>query len=119
MILDIHEKKRGIVVNKVTEIVFSDNIHLKLDTHQLPTVNLVLRSCDMLQSGGEYRFWFWKNRAICRPIVTGDSPEDRAIVPQLKLMFLYLFSSSRHVLGDVPKVLKPLIIEIGVCLAVP
>ena len=65
MIHDIHEKKSGIVVNKVPEIVFSDNIHLKLDTHQLPTVNLVLRSYDVLQSGGEYLFAFEK---IERPV---------------------------------------------------
>lgn len=57
---DLYEKKTGIVVNKVPETVLSGRTHIKLDTHQLPIVNLVPCSCDVLQSGGEYLFAFEK-----------------------------------------------------------
>ena len=57
---DLYEKKTGIVVNKVPETILSGRTHLKLDTHQLPIVNLVPSSCDVLKSGGEYQFAFEK-----------------------------------------------------------
>ncbi len=57
---DLYEKKTGIVVNKVPETILSGRTHLKLDTQQLPIVNLVPCSCDVLQSGGEYLFAFEK-----------------------------------------------------------
>jgi len=60
MIHDLYEKKTGIVVNKVPETILSGKTHLKLDTHQLPIINLVPCSCDVLQSGGEYLFAFEK-----------------------------------------------------------
>jgi septum site-determining protein MinD len=57
---DLYEKKTGIVVNKVPETILSGKTHIKLDTHQLPIVNLVPCSCDVLQSGGDYLFAFEK-----------------------------------------------------------
>ena len=50
---DLYEKKTGIVVNKVPQTILSGKTHIKLDTHQLPIVDLVPCSCDVLQSGGE------------------------------------------------------------------
>ena len=55
---DLYEKKTGIIVNKVPQTILSGKTHLKLDTHQLPIVDLVPCSCDVLQSGGEYLFAF-------------------------------------------------------------
>jgi MinD-like ATPase involved in chromosome partitioning or flagellar assembly len=57
---DMYQKKTGIVVNKVPQTILSGKTHLKLDTHQLPIVELVPCSCDVLQSGGEYLFAFEK-----------------------------------------------------------
>lgn len=57
---NLYKKKTGIVVNKVPQTIFSGETHIKLDTHQLPLVNLVPCSCDVLQSGGEYLFAFEK-----------------------------------------------------------
>jgi septum site-determining protein MinD len=57
---DLYEKKTGIVVNKVPQTILSGKTHLKIDTHQLPILNLVPCSCDVLQSGGEYLFAFEK-----------------------------------------------------------
>lgn len=57
---DLYEKKTGIVVNKVPQTVLSGKTHLKLDTHNLPIINLVPCSCDVLQSGGDYLFAFEK-----------------------------------------------------------
>jgi septum site-determining protein MinD len=58
---ELYEKKTGIVVNKVPQTVLSGKTHIKLDTHQLPIVDLVPCSCDILQSGGEYLFTFEKS----------------------------------------------------------
>ncbi|MCJ7613268.1 ParA family protein, partial [Candidatus Bathyarchaeota archaeon] len=55
---DLYEKKTGIVVNKVPEAIVSGKIPIKLGTHNLPIINLVPCSCDVLQSGGEYLFAF-------------------------------------------------------------
>lgn len=57
---DLFEKKTGIVVNKVPETILLGRVPLKLDPHQLPIVDLVPCSCDVLQSGGEYLFAFEK-----------------------------------------------------------
>jgi septum site-determining protein MinD len=57
---DLYEKKTGIVVNKVPETILSGKTPIKLDTHQLPIINLVPCSCDVLRSGGEYLFAFEK-----------------------------------------------------------
>jgi MinD-like ATPase involved in chromosome partitioning or flagellar assembly len=57
---DLYEKKTGIVVNKVPQTILSGKTHLKLDTHQLPIVDIVPCSCDVLRSGGEYLFAFEK-----------------------------------------------------------
>jgi septum site-determining protein MinD len=57
---DLYEKKTGIVVNKVPDTVLSGKIPIKLDPQQLPIVDLVPCSCDVLQSGGEYLFAFEK-----------------------------------------------------------
>ena len=56
----LYEKKTGIVVNKVPETILSGRTHFKFDTHQLPIINLVPCSCDVLRSGGEYLFAFEK-----------------------------------------------------------
>ena len=56
----LYEKKTGIIVNKVPQSVLSGKTHIKLDTHQLPLVDLVPCSCDVLQSGGDYLFTFEK-----------------------------------------------------------
>jgi len=55
---DLFEKKTGIIVNKVLGAIFLGKSPLKLDTHQIPLVDLVPCSCDVLQSGGEYLFAF-------------------------------------------------------------
>jgi len=60
MIHDLYEKKTGIIVNKVPQTILSERTHIKLDTHQLPIVDLVPCSCDVLRSGGEYLFAFEK-----------------------------------------------------------
>jgi MinD-like ATPase involved in chromosome partitioning or flagellar assembly len=57
---DLYEKKTGIIVNRVPQTILSGKTHLKLDTHQLPIVDLVPCSCDVLRSGGEYLFAFEK-----------------------------------------------------------
>lgn len=57
---DLYEKKTGIVVNKVPEAVLADKTQIKLDTHQLPLIEVVPCSCDLLRSGGEYLFAFEK-----------------------------------------------------------
>jgi MinD-like ATPase involved in chromosome partitioning or flagellar assembly len=57
---DLYEKKTGIIVNKVPQTILSGRTHIKLDTHQLPIVDLVPCSCDVLRSGGEYLFAFEK-----------------------------------------------------------
>ncbi len=57
---DLYEKKTGIIVNKAPQTVLSGKTHIKLDTRQLPIVDLVPCSCDVLQSGGEYLFTFEK-----------------------------------------------------------
>jgi hypothetical protein len=57
---DLYEKKTGIIVNRVPQTILSGNARLKLDTHQLPIVDLVPCSCDVLQSGGDYLFAFEK-----------------------------------------------------------
>ena len=57
---DLYEKKTGIIVNKVPQTILSERPHIKLDTHQLPIVDLVPCSCDGLQSGGDYLFAFEK-----------------------------------------------------------
>ena len=57
---DLYEKKTGIVVNKVPDTILSGKIPIKLDPQQLPIVDLVPCSCDVLQSGGEYLFAFEK-----------------------------------------------------------
>jgi septum site-determining protein MinD len=57
---DLYEKKTGIVVNKVPRTMLSGKNHLKLDTHQLPIVELVPCSCDVLKSEGKYLFAFEK-----------------------------------------------------------
>jgi MinD-like ATPase involved in chromosome partitioning or flagellar assembly len=71
---DLYEKKTGIVVNKVPQTILSGRTHLKLDTHQLPIVELVPCSCDVLRSGGEYLFAFEKTEhpvtQILRKIAT-------------------------------------------------
>ncbi|PVX24312.1 MAG: hypothetical protein CW716_10300 [Candidatus Bathyarchaeum sp.] len=57
---ELYEKKTGIVVNKAPQTVLSGKTHIKLDTRQLPVVEYVPCSCDVLQSGGEYLFTFEK-----------------------------------------------------------
>jgi septum site-determining protein MinD len=57
---DLYDKKTEIIVNKVPQTILSGKTHLKLDTHQLPIIDLVPCSCDVLQSGGEYLFAFEK-----------------------------------------------------------
>ena len=57
---ELYEKKTGIIVNKVPQTILSGRTPIKLDTHQLPIVDLVPCSCDVLQSGGEYLFAFEK-----------------------------------------------------------
>jgi MinD-like ATPase involved in chromosome partitioning or flagellar assembly len=57
---DLYEKKTGIIVNKVPQTILSDRTHIKLDTHQLPIVDIIPCSCDVLRSGGEYLFAFEK-----------------------------------------------------------
>ncbi|MCW4016741.1 MAG: ParA family protein [Candidatus Bathyarchaeota archaeon] len=57
---DLYEKKTGIVVNKVPQTILSGRTHIKLDTHNLPIIDLIPCSCDVLQSGGEYLFAFEK-----------------------------------------------------------
>jgi septum site-determining protein MinD len=57
---DLYEKKTGIIVNKVPQTVLSGITRLELDTHQLPIIDLVPCSCDVLRSGGEYLFAFEK-----------------------------------------------------------
>jgi len=57
---DLYEKKTGIIVNKVPQTVLSGKTDLKLETHQLPIIELVPCSCDVLRSGGEYLFAFEK-----------------------------------------------------------
>ena len=54
----LYEKKTGIVVNKVPQTVLSGKTPIKLDTRQLPIIELVPCSCDVLQSGGKYLFTF-------------------------------------------------------------
>jgi MinD-like ATPase involved in chromosome partitioning or flagellar assembly len=70
----LYEKKTGIVVNKVPQTILSGKTHIKLDTHQLPIIDLVPCSCDVLQSGGEYLFAFEKTEhpitQILRKIAT-------------------------------------------------
>jgi MinD-like ATPase involved in chromosome partitioning or flagellar assembly len=53
---DLYEKKTGIVVNKVPQTILSERTPIKLDTHQLPIIEIVPCSCDVLRSGGEYLF---------------------------------------------------------------
>jgi cellulose biosynthesis protein BcsQ len=53
---DLFEKKTGIVVNKVPDSILLGRMPLKLDLHELPILDLVPCSCDVLQSGGEYLF---------------------------------------------------------------
>jgi hypothetical protein len=48
---ELYEKKTGIVVNKVPQTVLSGKTPIKLDTRQLPILDLVPCSCDVLQSG--------------------------------------------------------------------
>jgi len=71
---DLYEKKTGIVVNKVPQTMLSGKTHLKLDTNQLPIVELVPCSCDVLRSAGEYLFAFEKTEhpvtQILRKIAT-------------------------------------------------
>jgi MinD-like ATPase involved in chromosome partitioning or flagellar assembly len=57
---ELYEKKTGIIVNKVPQTMLSGETHIKLDTRQLPIVDLVPCSCDVLRSGGEYLFAFEK-----------------------------------------------------------
>ena len=57
---ELYEKKTGVVVNKVPQTILSGKTRIKLDTHQLPIVDLIPCSCDVLQSGGEYLFAFEK-----------------------------------------------------------
>ena len=57
---DLYEKKTGIIVNKVPQAILSGKTHLKLDTHNLPIVNLIPCSCDVLHSEGDYLFAFEK-----------------------------------------------------------
>ncbi|UCC58535.1 MAG: AAA family ATPase [Candidatus Bathyarchaeum sp.] len=57
---DLYEKKTGIIVNKVPDTILLGRIPLKLDPQQLPIIDLVPCSCDVLQSGGEYLFAFEK-----------------------------------------------------------
>ena len=71
---DLYEKKTGIIVNKVPQTMLSGRTHIKLDTHQLPIVDVVPCSCDVLRSGGEYLFAFEKTEhpftQILRKIAT-------------------------------------------------
>jgi MinD-like ATPase involved in chromosome partitioning or flagellar assembly len=71
---DLYEKKTGIIVNKVPQTNLSEKIPIKLDTHQLPIVDLIPCSCDVLRSGGEYLFAFEKKEypftQILRKIAT-------------------------------------------------
>ena len=71
---DLYEKKTGIIVNKVPQTILSGKTRIKLDTHQLPIVDLVPCSCDVLRSGGEYLFAFEKTEhpftKIVRKIAT-------------------------------------------------
>lgn len=55
---DIFEKKTGIIINKVPPTIFSGETLLKLDTRQIPLVDLVPCSCDILKSSGDYLFIF-------------------------------------------------------------
>jgi MinD-like ATPase involved in chromosome partitioning or flagellar assembly len=57
---DLYEKKTGIVVNKVPQTILSEITPIKLDTHQLPIIEIVPCSCDVLRSGGEYPVRFEK-----------------------------------------------------------
>jgi MinD-like ATPase involved in chromosome partitioning or flagellar assembly len=57
---ELYEKKTGIIVNKVPQTILSGKTHIKLDTRQLPIIDLVPCSCDVLRSGGEYLFAFEK-----------------------------------------------------------
>jgi len=74
MIHDLYEKKTGIVVNKVPQTILSERTPIKLDTHQLPIIEIVPCSCDVLRSGGEYLFAFEKTEhpitQILRKIAT-------------------------------------------------
>jgi len=71
---DLYEKKTGIIVNKVPQTMLSEKTPIKLDTHQLPIVDLIPCSCDVLQSAGEYLFAFEKTEhpftQILRKIAT-------------------------------------------------
>jgi MinD-like ATPase involved in chromosome partitioning or flagellar assembly len=71
---DLYEKKTGIIVNKVPQTMLSEKTPIKLDTHQLPIVELVPCSCDVLRSAGEYLFAFEKTEhpftQILRKIAT-------------------------------------------------
>jgi MinD-like ATPase involved in chromosome partitioning or flagellar assembly len=53
-LLDIFEKKTGIIVNKVPPKIFSGQNPLKLNTKHIPIIELIPCSCEILQSEGDY-----------------------------------------------------------------
>ena len=51
---DIFEKKTGIIVNKVPHTIFSGQNPLKINTKNIPIMELIPCSCEILQSEGNY-----------------------------------------------------------------
>lgn len=55
---DIFEKKTGIIANKIPPTIFSGQTPFKLKSKQIPLMELVPCSCDILQSQGDYLFTY-------------------------------------------------------------
>ena len=86
----------------------SGKIPLKLDTHNLPIINLVPCSCDVLQSGGKYLFAFEKTEHPVTQSLRKIALENRAPVMQTLFALRNIrFLCSRCMYSDVPKLLKP------------
>ena len=53
---DLYEKKTGIIVNKIPEGTPPKQIFQKLDSRNLPIIELISCSCEILKSGGDCLF---------------------------------------------------------------